>query len=705
MNGGQKIINGGVHMNFKQAVENYNKKPGNDTLEDQVKALCAEMTVKEKIRMLSGNGLMQIQKDMITTGRNYNVHALSAGGCKRLGVPPVLFTDGPRGVVMGNSTCFPVSMLRASTFDEDLEYRIGKAIAGEAIAQGANYFAGICINLVRNPRWGRSQESYGEDPFLLGQFGAALTRSVQEEGMIACPKHYALNSVEDLRFFIDVKTNDRTLHEVYLPHFKKCVDAGAQSIMGAYNRYDEFHCCENKKLLTDILREEWGFDGFVMSDFVWGVRDAEHSLRAGLDVEMMFTMHYSQGKIKKLLKKGKLSERHLDSAVKNILRAIIRQVPNIKPRPMSLVGSTEHRALAREAAEKGMVLLENNGVLPLTKDTKIAVGGPYAVEANTGDRGSSRVYDNQIITPLEGLRKTFPNVSVISGMDIETAVQAARNADTVLFCVGSNHKKEGEYFASTDYSLETKPKNKGGDRASLRLEVAEIALIKALKDAGKKIIVALYSGCAILVDEWKEYADAIIMNYYSGCEGGTALANLLCGKANFSGKLPFTVARHEDDYPPIIGIGDKPYIIEYGYYHGYTKLDKEGKSPAYPFGYGLSYTSFEITPFTVEDSGDVLTIKTSVRNTGVYAGAEVVQVYCGSAGAREDRPVKLLKGFKRVELKPGEEKSVEISINKDELCFYDHGKWLPDAAYHIFVGSHSRDTRLSPTTVKIRGAE
>lgn len=319
--------------------------------------------------MLSVHPIAQIQVDMIKTGRNYNVHALPAGGCKWLGVPPILFTDGPRSVVMGNSTCFPVSMLRASTFDTDLEYSFGKAIADEAIDQGANYYAGVCINLVRNPRWSRSQETYGEDPYLLGEFGVALTKSVQEEGMIACPKHFALNSIEDLRFYVDVKCDDRTLHEVYLPHFKKCIDAGALSIMGAYNRYDEYYCCANKKLLTDILCEEWGFDGFVMSDFVWGCRDTEGCLRAGPDVEMMFTMQYGAGKIKKLLKSGNINEEHIDRAVRNILGVLICQVPNIKPRSMDKVCCADHRALALEIAEKGMVLLENNGVLPLSKET------------------------------------------------------------------------------------------------------------------------------------------------------------------------------------------------------------------------------------------------------------------------------------------------------------------------------------------------
>ena len=666
-------------MNFEQAVRACQANPTKEELKKQCAALRGEMKLNEKIYMLSGHPLVQVQKDLIKTGRNYNVSALSAGGCKRLGVPPVLFTDGPRGVVMHNSTCFPVSMLRASTFDPELEVRFGKAIADEAIAQGANYYAGVCINLVRNPRWGRTQETYGEDPFLLGEYGAALTKSVQEEGMIAGPKHFALNSIEDLRFYIDVHCDDRTLHEVYLPHFKKCVDAGALSIMGAYNRYEESYCCGSKKLLTDILREEWGFDGFVMSDFVWGVRDTENSLRAGLDMEMMFTMQYSPGKIRKALKKGQVDERHIDRAVENILGVLIRQVPRIKARPMSVVGSQAHRDLAREIAEKGMVLLENNGVLPLSKDARVLVTGPYADEENVGDHGSSRVFDKRVITPYAGLRKVFLRASLTEG-------------DVAVVCVGSNNKKEGEYFSNTGYGLTEKPRDSGGDRASLRLEPEEVELIKKLKADGKKVVVVLYSGCAILVEEWKDCADAIVMNYYSGCEGGTALANLLCGDRNFTGKLPFTVAKNEADYPPILGIGEKPYVIEYGYYHGYTKLDKENVEPRYPFGYGLSYTSFAISDPVLSEGEDACTVTARVKNTGARDGAEVVQVYAGSKGAAggEDRPVKLLKGFRRVELKAGEEKTVSIAVPKEELKFWTPGGWVLDEAYTFYVGSDSR---------------
>ncbi len=677
-------------MNFREAVKNYGVQETKENLTKQVTGLLEEMTLDEKIYMLSGHGALQSLIDIIKTKRNYNVRALPAGGCKRLGIPTVLFTDGPRGVVMGNSTCLPVSMLRASTFDEELEYRIGKMIADEAIAQGANYFAGICINLVRNPRWGRCQESYGEDPCLLGKMGVALTKSVQEEGMIACPKHYALNSIEDLRFYIDVKTDERTLREVYLPHFKKCIDAGALSIMGAYNRYNEFYCCENKKLLTDILRDEWGFDGFVMSDFIWGVHDTEQALRAGLDIEMMITMQYSPKKIKKCLKTGKLNEDHINRAVKNILGVLIRQIPKIKPRSMSVVHSEENRKIALEVAEKGMVLLQNrDGVLPLEKNAKILVAGSYADTVNVGDHGSSRVHSKNVITPYKGLEKQFKDVLLSNGNDLNKAKDAAQNAETVILCVGNDSEKEGEYFANTKYKMTEKPKNCGGDRASLRLTDKEISLIKEMKDMGKKVIVVLYSGCAIIVEEWKEYADAIIMNYYSGIEGGTALTNLLLGKANFSGKLPFTVAKTEEDYPQIIGIGEKPYVIEYGYYHGYTLFDKERIEPAYPFGYGLSYTTFEVGNFDVDIQQDTIVVKTSVKNTGDSNGADVVQVFVGSNEKDLERPVKLLKGFKRVELLRGEEKNIEISIDIEDLKFYSETGWNLDSSYILYVGDDS----------------
>lgn len=517
--------------------------------------------------------------------------------------------------------------------------------------------------------------------------------------MIACPKHYALNSIEDLRFFINVKVDERTLHEVYLPHFRKCIEVGALSIMGAYNRCNEFYCCENQKLLTEILRDEWGFDGFVISDFVWGVYDAEHSLRAGCDIEMMFTRKYKQ--IGRMLQDGRLNINHIDRAVKNIVSVLIRTIPNIKVREKSIVASQKHRELAREIAEKGIVLLQNNGILPLSTTTPITIAGEYANQENVGDNGSSRVYSRGVITPYTGLKKVFKWVYLAQGSDVVKAQAVSRDSDVVVICAGSNSAREGEYVTHGGYQTAIKPKDKGGDRTSLRLSDAEIDLIKAMKDTGKKVVVVLFSGCAILIDEWKQYADAILMNYYSGVEGGTALANILCGKVNPSGRLPFTVAKDESDYPPFLEIGQKPYEIEYGYYHGYTLFDKQDIQPAFPFGFGLSYTTFSIDNLQVEDGNGAIRISVDVTNTGTADGVEIVQVYAGSNGANQDRPVKLLKGYQRVDVKAGEMKHASVLVDKEDLKFYDAAtkQWVLDKAYTVYVGNSSLDAMRRKTLV------
>lgn len=315
-------------MNFNKACEIYKNNPTKEQLHETAHSLLKEMTLKEKIRLLQGHAMGVTIKNTLTKGRYYNGEAYPAGGCKRLGIPPVLFTDGPRGIVMGKCTCFPVSMLRGATFDDELEYRIGEVFAKEASALDANLFAGVCINLLRNPMWGRAQETYGEDPYLLGRMGAALTKAMQDNGIIACPKHYALNSIEDLRFSANAIADKRTLHEVYLPHFKKCIDAGAMSIMGAYNKVNGTYACENKELLTDILRDEWGFDGFALSDFFYGIYDAVRSIKAGMDVEMPYLFRYAV--LSHKVKKGELTEKDIDTAAERVLRALISTLPKHK---------------------------------------------------------------------------------------------------------------------------------------------------------------------------------------------------------------------------------------------------------------------------------------------------------------------------------------------------------------------------------------
>ncbi len=682
-------------MNFNQAIELYKKNPVSENLTEVAEKLLSEMTLKEKMRLMQGHAMGVTVKNTLTKGRYYNGEAYPAGGCKRLGIPPVLFTDGPRGIVMGKCTCFPVSMLRGATFDDELEYKIGKAFAKEASALGANLYAGVCINLLRNPMWGRAQETYGEDPFLLGKMGVALTKAMQENGIIACPKHYALNSIEDLRFKVDARADKRTLHEVYLPHFKKCIDAGAMSIMGAYNKVNGTYCCENKELLTDILRNKWGFEGFTLSDFFYGIYDAARSVKAGMDMEMPYYFRYALLNYK--LKKGEISEKDIDLCALRILKALIKTLPEYKPQPKSVILSKEHTELARLAAGKGTVLLKNsNKALPVENNKKIAVVGRYANKVNVGDHGSSNVYSPYAVTAYQGIKNRFgeENVAVYNGCDISKAKAAVKDSEYIVVCVGSDWLQEGEFLVNLG-NVKKKPKGSGGDRADLRIPPEDVALIRALSETGKKLIVNIMGGSAYVIKEWTDLADAILFSFYSGLEGGNALADIISGDVNPGGKLPFTIAFNETDYPSFLHISDEEREIDYGYYHGYTLFDKKGIEPQYPFGFGLSYTEFEIGNCSVNKNADSFTVKAEVKNVGTVDGDEVVQVYVSSGNTAEDRPVKLLKGFKRVSIKAGETVNAEITVELDDIKFYDtaNGNWKLDESYTVLVGTDSKSAK------------
>ena len=682
-------------MNFSKALELYKAEPTLKKAKELACKLASEMTVKEKIRILQGHAMGVTIKNTLTKGRYYNGEAYPAGGCKRLGIPPVLFTDGPRGIVMGKCTCFPVSMLRGATFDHELEYEVGEVFAKEASALGANLFAGICINLLRNPMWGRAQETYGEDPFLLGKMGEALTKAMQDNGIIACPKHYALNSIEDLRFSVDAKVDDRTLHEVYLPHFKKCVDAGAMSIMGAYNKVNGTYCCESKEILVDILRDMWGFEGFSLSDFFYGIYDGPRSLNAGMDVEMPYTFRYAF--LNNALKKGKISEEQVNISVQRVLTALITTLPKHKDVSKSVVMSKEHTNLARKVADKGTVLLKNNGnVLPIQKGKKIAVVGRYANKINVGDHGSSNVYSPYSVTAFEGIKSCYgaENVTVYNGCDVKKAAETAKGCEYIVACVGSDWLQEGEYLVNLG-NIKKKPKGSGGDRADLRIPSEDVALIKAMAQQGKKLVVNIMGGSAYVINEWHGMADAILFSFYSGLEGGNSLADILSGKANPGGKLPFTIAKREDDYPSFLHIGSPEKEIDYGYYHGYTLFDKNNIEPEYPFGFGLSYTDFEISNAKVMQNGDAATITVDVKNNGNCYGEEVVQIYVSSDCADKDRPVKLLKGYKRVGVNSGSTVTAEISVCFDDIKFLnpDEKNWELDKSYTVFAGNSSRNVK------------
>jgi beta-glucosidase len=379
-------------------------------IEARAGELLSRMTLEEKVGAMCGDEPFWPGMEEMTE-EGYNLRPYVAGENPRLGLPGLRFGDGPRGVVLGASTCFPVSMARGASWDPALEERIGDAIGVELRAQGANFFGGVCINLLRHPAWGRAQETYGEDPYHLGEMGAALTRGVQRHAM-ACIKHFALNSIENARFKVDVRVSERVLREVYLPHFERCVEEGAASVMSAYNKVNGEFCGQNRRLLNETLKEEWGFEGCVVSDFIFGLRNAKAGARAGLDVEMPFANLYPRF-LPELVERGDVPMAVIDDAALRTIRQQLRFESVGEPERYSkeAVASEEHRNLAREAAQKSIVLLKNEAVdgeptMPLDPQRlgRLAVIGRLADMPNTGDGGSSMVRPPYVVTPLEGLR-------------------------------------------------------------------------------------------------------------------------------------------------------------------------------------------------------------------------------------------------------------------------------------------------------------
>lgn len=671
------------------------EKLSKDQREEKANALLSRMTLDEKINQMSGDaprlwgGLKML--------RRYNLHPIPAGEDVRNGIPGIRFSDGPRGVVMYSSTCFPVSMARGATWDPELEESVGDVIGVEARAQGANFFGGVCINLLRHPAWGRAQETYGEDPYHLGEMGAALVRGVQRH-IMACAKHYAANSIENARFKVDVQVGERTLREIYLPHFKRCVDEGVASIMSAYNKVNGEHCGHHAYLLRDILKKDWGFEGFVISDFMWGVRDARAAALGGLDIEMPFKHHYHKH-LKKLVESGEVPEAAIDEAVLRILRQKIRfaQIGEADSYDRQAVASEAHRALARKVAQKSIVLLKNDAVdaagvplLPLdpSRIKRIAVIGSLADVENIGDHGSSRVRPPEIITPLQGIRAAAGDgveIRFDDGRRIETAVEAARDADAVVVVTGCGHNDEGEHVSK---------RLPGGDRDALTLHTHDEELIQAVAPANASTIVVMIGGSAIITEAWREKVPAIVMAWYPGMEGGHAIADILFGMVNPSAKLPCVFPRSDTQLPYFDKDADS---IDYGYFHGYRLLDREGHKPAFPFGFGLSYTTYEYANLRLDQKeigpDGTLWAHVEITNSGAVAGEEIAQLYIGYSGSEVERPRRELKGFTRVKLEPGETREAAFELPARRLAYYDEGRaaWVVESiVYKVYVGPSSR---------------
>ena len=682
-------------------------EPLSDTLIDKkAKDLLSRMSLGEKIHQMSGD--LPLVRGTIEMLVAYNKRPYPAGENIRLGIPGIRFTDGPRGVVMYCSTCFPVSMARGATWDTELEERVGDAIGVEARSQGANFFAGVCINLLRHPAWGRAQETYGEDPFHLGEMGAALVRGIQRH-MMACIKHFAANSMENARFKVDVKINERTLREVYLPHFKRCIDEGAASVMSAYNRVNGEHCGHNRHLLYDILKKEWGFEGFVISDFLLGIRNTVAAVEAGMDIEMPVTLHFGK-KLKKQVQKGRIRESLIDDAVLRILRQKIRFARTGKPDRYGkqAVVCEAHKNLAREVAQKSIVLLKNETVdkessplLPIDaeKIKRIAVIGRLAATGNIGDSGSSMVRPPYVVTPLEGIKAALlPDTKITfhDGKNIQSAARQAGAADLAIVLAGYTHKDEGEYIPIPP---------KGGDRGFLTLRKHDEKLIDEVAAKNLKTVVVMIGGSAIITENWRTKVPAILMAWYPGMEGGHAISDILFGRVNPSGKLPCVFPKSENQ---LCFFNKKAKIIEYGLYHGYRLMDKYEHQPAFPFGFGLSYTTFKHENILLDKPemgmDDRLRVRVNITNTGHLVGEEITQLYVGYDNPPVERPVRELKGFTRTCLQPGETKQVEFLLTADQLAYYceDRSSWVIEpGTYRLFVGSSSMPKDLLEARVKI----
>ncbi len=665
---------------------------------DAAAALVATLSEHEKLWCLDGDaptwaGLKFLADD------GYHKSVFVGAELERIGMPGIRFSDGPRGAVVGNATAFPVPMARGATWDLDLEERIGEAIGSELRAVGANLTGAVCINLLRHPAWGRAQETYGEDPHHVGEFGAALTRGLQRHVM-ACVKHFACNSMENARFTVDVQVDDVALHEVYLPHFRRVVDEGVASVMSAYNSVNGEWCGQSRHLLTDVLRDEWGFEGFVISDWILGVRDAATSVIAGLDIEMPYRM-VRQQHLPAAIEGGDVTWADVDRSVTRTIATLLRFDRVLSaPASIDVLGSPEHRALARETAARSVVLLRNepvdtSPVLPLDPAQRVAVIGRLADTVNIGDGGSSDVWDLSCRTVLVGLRDTIADVVHDDGADLTRAAATAAAADIAIVVVGYTYLDEGEYIGETDASLvalfppgdepdvvdrfhaslrdlppSTKPErmadrprmfSRGGDRDSLRLRPDDVALIRTVAAANPRTVVVIQAGSAVITTEWNQEVPAIAQAWYGGAEAGAGLADVLLGVVNPSARLPFTVPAEEADLPVF---ERDATTFTYDRWHGWWRAARDGIRPAHPFGFGLSYTTFAIADAATTVDGPRVLVRGTVENTGGRDGADVVQVYAHLPDT--DAPARLI-GFARVDVAAGSAAAFHIDIPLSRL--------------------------------------
>lgn len=726
-------------------------------MEKEIEKTVKKLTLDEKLAMIHGATLFK------------------SGAVERLGIPAITTSDGPMGVraefmsdrwiPAGNNddmvSYLPSNSALASTWNPKLAHDMGHVLGAEARGRGKDVILAPGINIKRDPKCGRNFEYMSEDPKLTATLAVPFIQGVQENDVAACVKHFAANCQETDRLMVDEEIDDRTLYEIYLPAFKAAVqEGGAYSIMGAYNKINGYHCCENKMLLDGILRMEWGFDGAVISDW-GGVHKTKEAAECSMDLEMSVFPDFDDYKLanplKELVEKGEVSEDRIDAKVRNLLRMMyrLRMIGKHKDsRQAGAYNAPEHREAILKTAEESMILLKNeNKTLPLDakKIKKLVVIGQNAAKIHSDGGGSAEIKSLYEICPLMGLKmylggnvqveyvkgyyvpekpKTFEQNWQATSLDdlkdtnvgqavrdeahehenhrkgeeerlaklekekveiheknrqlFAQAVEAAKDADAVIFVGGLNHDIDSEGF----------------DRSDMKLPYEQDLLIEELLKVRKDTIITFVGGSPVEMP-WRDKAQAILWSYYAGMETGNAFARVIFGEVNPSGKLAETFpARYEDCATGKNGQFGKwgAIKLEEGLYYGYRHFDRQRIAPAFCFGHGLSYTTFEYSGLTMKaEKGKNVKLSFTVKNTGKRAGAEIAQVYVAPIAPSVDRPVKELKAYAKVELAAGKSKKVNLTLTQQDFAYFDEHlhDFITDAGdYEILVGASCEDIRL-----------
>ena len=682
-------------------------------IEERVEDALARMTLEEKVALCHAQS------------------KFSSAGVPRLGIPEMWMSDGPHGIraeklwdewddagwTSDSCTAFPALTCLAATWNPTLADTYGQAVGEEARYRNKAVLLGPGVNIYRTPLNGRNFEYMGEDPFLASAMVVPYIQGVQRNGVAACVKHFAVNDQETDRFNVEVKIDDRTLHEIHLPAFKAAVhDGGVWAVMGSYSIYKGQHCCHNQYLLRDLLKRDWGFDGVVISDW-GGTHDTREAALNGLDMEMgswtngltlswsnAYNEYFLADPFLELLRSKEIDEEIVNDKARRILRLMFRTTMN-PDRPYGSFATKEHALIGRKIAQEGIVLLKNqDNLLPLDpkQPRRILVVGENAQKMMTLGGGSSELKVKYEISPLQGIENYFSPASQVTYAEgyssvptqnrhalLLEAVDAARKADVVIF-VGGLNKNENQDC-------------EGADRRSLNLPYGQDELIGELARVNRNLVAVIISGNAVAMP-WVNKVPAIVEAWYGVTEAGNAIASVLAGEVNPSGKLPFTFPVRLEDNPAIAldaypGDGKQ---VEYkeGIFVGYRWNDRERIKPLFCFGHGLSYTTFEYGKVTAEGRqmgpDGTITVSVPVKNTGSRAGAEIVQLYVSDLKSSLPRPVKELKGFRKITLQPGQEQTVSFTIDRKALSFYDDTKqdWVAEpGTFEALVGASVCDIR------------